>query len=578
MKKSGLNKGKAIDFGIGFIVCFLLTFMLLVFGPAEIFFVNAGEFKFVYGEFAYKMTCIAVIVPLVVSLILTFLPKVVRNVLLSIVFGISVAGYIQVMFINKGLDLLGMNPEGYQVVKGQAIVNGLVWLVLIALVISLSLWKQDVWKKIMSYGAVFLVLIQAVALVSLITSADESAFARQDEGNWYISGEDQFVVSSKENIIVIVLDWFSNQFLEPALEVYPDAIDCLNDFTYYNNADCAFFGTYPSLAHFLSGNVPVPTISINEWTKMTWETEKTQNFYQALRDKNYVINVYTPDKNMLCGMNGVEVLDGTFSNLTNEGLDLVVNYPLLLKTMTKMSCYRFFPYVLKPYVYTGVGEYADVVLPRENKVIHRNYEFHEGLEQIGLSTDNESNYYIVQHLMGPHVYDTGADGWYESEDKTTREDTIKGCMVIVEEYLEQLKELGVYDNSTIIVTSDHGSPRDSQVIFFMKKAGEVHDEMLVNKAPISLTDYQATIAEAAGIDHTPYGLSVSDIPEDMERERIAWVRMWDDSLPSVPRYNGESEGASNAYFGFKYTGDIEDLMESYDKGPDIVIPETDCFF
>ncbi len=576
MKKGSCIRQKAADMITCFWVCFLLAFMLLIFGPAEIYFANAGEFKFVYGEFAGNMALKALGISAVCAVVIGMIPVVVRKVLVSVVFGVSLAGYIQVMFINEGLDLLGMNPEGYTVIPGQATINVIIWLVIVVLVAALAFWKYDIWKKAVAYVSVFLICIQAVALVSLAVTAEDYAYQREDEGEWYISGEDQYKVSANKNVIVIVLDYFSNSYLAPALEQYPDAIDCMKDFTYYNNTDCAYFGTYPSMAHILSGSAPVPEISINEWTKNIWQDEKAQSFYQALRKQNYVSNIYTPDKNMICGMNGVEVLEGTISNITNSGQDLVVNFDLLEKTMTKMSCYRFFPYVLKPYVYTQVGEYADVVVPRENKIRHNNHEFYEGLTQQKLSVDEESNYYIVQHLMGPHVYETSAEGYHKAD--STREETIKGCMVIVEEYLNQLKELGVYDNSTIIVTADHGAPRESQVIFFMKKAGEQHEGLQISSAPISLTDYQATIAEAVGIDHTPYGQSVSDIPEDEPRERIAWVRMYDDSLPAVPKYNGEDNGVSNAYFGFKYTGDITDLMRSYDDGPEIVIPETDCFF
>lgn len=576
MKKNNCVKRKVADIGFCFSVFFLLTFMLFMFGPAEIFFANVAEFKFVYGEFAGKLACIAVVVSIALGIVVGCMPKVIRKVVLSIVFGLSLAGYIQVMFINEGLDLLGMNPEGYSVIPTQAVVNIVIWSIIVILVVGLAIWKYEIWKKMIIFGAIFLIGMQATALVSLIVTAEDNAYHRMNEGEWYISGENQYKVSANKNVIVIILDYFSNQYLAPTLEQYPDAIDCMKDFTYYTNADCAYFGTYPSLAHMLSGSEPVPQISINEWTEKIWKTDKAQGFYQALRDAGYVTNVYTPDKNMLCGMNGVEVLEGTFSNITNEGQDLVVNYDLLTNTMIKMSCYRYFPYILKPYVYANVNEYADVVTSRENKVYHNNHEFYEQLLNQKLTTDEESNYYIVQHLMGPHVFQTGADGRHKGD--ATKEETIKGCMVIVEEYLNQLKELGVYDDATIIVTADHGEPRASQVVFFMKQAGEQHDGLQLNNAPISLVDYQATIAQVAGIDSIPYGLSVMDIPEDMERERTIWVRMYDDSLPSVQKYSGDGEGVSNAYFGFKYTGDIVDLLKSYDDGPEEVIPETDCFF
>ena len=576
MKKGKFIKQKLMDIGICFSGIFLLAFMVLIFGPAEIFFANYAEFKFVYGDFGGYMAIAAIAGSVIGAVILGCMPKIVRKVIMSVIFGISLAGYVQVMFINEGLDLLGMNPDGYTVNMGQAVVNIIIWSVFIIVFLVLAFLKYDIWKKIVAYGSVFLICIQAVALVSLTLTAEDSAYHRASEGTWFLSGEDQYTVSADKNIIVLVLDYFSNQYLEPVLEQYPDAIDCLNDFTYYNNADCAYFGTYPSLAHILSGSAIEPDISINEWTQKIWQTDRASDFYGGLQEAGYVANVYTPDKNMLCAMNGVEILEGTISNITNEGQNMEVNNRLLLKTMTKMSCYRFAPYILKPYAYTNVNEYADVVLPKNNQIYHNNHEFYEQLLEKGLTADKDSNYYIVQHLMGPHVYFTGEDG--HLKEGATREETIKGCMVIVEEYLNQLKELGVYDDATIIVTADHGEPRESQVVFFMKQAGEKHDEMLVSSAPISLTDYQATIAQAAGIDSTVFGTPVTDIPEDMVRERTVWVRAYDESLPPVQRYLGEGTGSSNAYYGYKYTGDIEDLLKSYDEGPDIILPETDCYF
>lgn len=570
-----ITKERIQNFGMNFLICFSFAFMFLIFGPSEIYFVNVAEFKFVYGEFIWILSGIAVIAPIVVSFVAAFLPDKISKIILSLIFGLSVAGYLQVMFINEGLDLLGMNPDGYQIERGQAVVNVIIWLAILALIIVLSIWKEKIWKGLVCFGAVFFLGIQAVAWVSLMLSAEDIAY-KYEEGEWFISGENQFMVSADKNIIVLVLDYFSNQYIEPTMEIYPDLLDCLNDFTYYNNTDCTYFGTYPSLAHMLSGQDPDPTISINDWCAKIWQDEKAQGFYQALRDQDYVCKLYTPDKNVLCGINGVEILQGTFSNITNEGEGYYVDYGLLTKTMIKMSGYRMFPYVLKPYLYSQINEYSDVMIPKSNGVSHENHRYYNHLLEEGLKTDKSSNYYIFQHLSGTHVYDTDQNGQYT--EQSTVEETAKGCMVIIGEYLDQLKELGVYDDATIIITADHGGPRDSQVIFFMKNAHESHDEMIESNAPISLTEFQATIAQAAGIDYSPYGLAVSDISPNESRERTVWVRLFVDGLPSVPKFSGEGEGVSNAYCGFTYTGDINDLYEKYDAGPDIVIPETDCFF
>ena len=429
MKEKIFTKERIKNIGIGFLICFLFTFMLMIFGPAEIYFVNVAEFKFVYGEFVWILSGIALVGAVLAGFISAFLPAAARKILWSVLFGLSIAGYAQVMFINEGLDLLGMNPEGYQVENGQAAVNGIIWLVIVALVTAFSFWKEKIWQSLVCFGAVFLIGIQSVAWVSLMLSAEDAAY-KYEEGEWYLSGESQFMVSANKNIIVIVLDYFSNQYVEPAMEKYPDLLDCMNDFTYYNNTDCTYFGTYPSIAHILSGSEVDPSIPVNEWTSKIWQDEKAQGFYQALRDQDYVCNIYTPDSNMICGMNSPEILKQLFSNVTNEGQDFNVDYGLLTKTMIKMSGYRMFPYAVKPYLYTNVDEYSEIMVSKSRGVSHENHRYYGHLTEERLKADNESNYYIFQHLSGAHNYNI--DENCQLKEESTLEETATGGVVLVD--------------------------------------------------------------------------------------------------------------------------------------------------
>ena len=165
-------------FGLSFLNVFLLTFMLLIFGPAEIFFANVSEFEFVYGEFAGYLAAAAAGVALTVGGVLAFVPDKLYRLAMSVVFGVSLAGYLQVMFLNGQLDLLGLNPEGYQAQTGAAVGNLCIWLLVIACVVILAFVKKEIWKNVVKFGAGFLLCIQAVALVSLaVTSRDTSATA-----------------------------------------------------------------------------------------------------------------------------------------------------------------------------------------------------------------------------------------------------------------------------------------------------------------------------------------------------------------------------------------------------------------
>lgn len=562
-------------FGFSFLNVFLLTFMLLIFGPAEIFFANATEFEFVYGEFAGYLAAAALGVTLIVAGLLTAMPDVLYRLAMSVVFGISVAGYLQVMFLNRQLDLLGLNPEGYQVSTGAAVGNLCVWLLVIAGVIALAFAKKEIWKGLVKYAAAFLLCIQAVALVSLLVTAGEEAYHHKTQ-EWHLTGEDQFTVSEKENVILVILDYFSNQDLLEVQAKYPDVMDCLHDFTYYNNTDCNYYGTYPSIAHMLTGKRMDASIPVNDWFKNIWTDQDTLSFYEMLRERDYTVNLYTPDIHYLCGTNDPELLSACFSNMTDSPRNVDVFYKLLFKTMTKMSCYRMMPELVKNVFYTEGSEYADIISYEDDVLRHKNADFYKSLLDEGIRTDKKSNYFIVQHLLGTHEYSTTAE--CTENPKSTLEDTAKGCMVMVEEYLEQLKRAGVYDNSTIIITSDHGDMVDSQVIFYIKEPDTRRDVMAETNAPISLRELRPTIAGAAGLDASRFGQTIYDFAQDEQREREVWVRDSDIRYTIVQNYAEDRIGYANIYKVYKYTGDYGDLLEKIEQDQYDVVQMVDSFF
>jgi len=562
-------------FGLAFLNVFLLTFMLLIFGPAEIFFANVTEFEFVYGEFAGYLAAAAIVAALAAGAVMRFLPQGLYRLAMAVVFGISLAGYLQVMFFNGQLDLLGLNPEGYQVQTGAAVGNLCVWLFVIAAMLLLCFAQKEICGKVVTYGAAFLLCIQAVALISLLVTARDEAYHHRTQ-EWHLTGENQYVVSANENVILLILDYFSNQDLLEAQAKYPDLMDCLHDFTYYNNTDCNYYGTFPSITHMLTGKKVDASIPVNDWFYNVWTDPDTISFYEQLREKDYVVNLYSPDTHHLCGTNDVEIFNTCFSNVTNSSRKVDVFYKLLFKTMTKMSCYRMMPEVLKNIFYTEGSEYADIIAYEDDIIRHNNADFYRGLLEEGLTADKRSNYFIVQHLLGTHEYTTTAECM--QSPKSTLEDTAKGCMVMVEEYLNQLKQLGVYDNSTIIVTSDHGDMVDSQVIFYIKEPGVKRETVAQTNAPISLHELRPTIAQAAGLNASQFGQTIYDFTENEQREREVWVRDSDVRYKIVQNYVEDRIGYANIYKIYRYTGDYSDLLRQIEQEQYDVAQMVDSFF
>ena len=563
-------------FPIALLPTFLFFFMLLIFGPAEIFFSNVTEFKFVYGEFGGFLALAAVGVTVVITAILLILPEKLYRFGATLMLGLSVASYVQVMFINKQLDLLGQNPDGYRVATSTMVLNLIPWILILGGGIALAFWREKIWEKVTCYVSVFLLCIQTVALVSLFFTASEDAY-EYPESQWHLTGEKQYTVSAKENVIVLVLDYFSNLYYDEALREYPGMYDFLHDFTYYSNTDCNYYGTYPSLPHMLSGKYVDTSIPVQQWFDETWGDEESLSFYEMLKEKGYVSNLYTPNVMVMSGTHDAEMLRPCFDNISNEPLEVDVFYKLLFKTMTKMSAYRMAPEVLKTLFYTQGTEYEKIIAYKIDVIEHENFDFYQKLLDQGLQVDEESNYFIVQHLMGPHEWTTGEDGFFK--ENASRQETVKGCMVLTEEYLNQLKELGVYDDATIVITADHGDMRDSQVVMFVKEPGEQHEQMKVSGAPISLHELRPTLAKLVGEDPTKYGETFYDFAEDEPRERTVWVRWTDLNYPVVQNYAVDRIGYANVYYGFTYTGDIHDLLEIAGAvNPSVIEPVIESFY
>ena len=351
----------------------------------------------------------------------------------------------------------------------------------------------------------------------------------------------------------------------------------LSDFTYYNNADCAYWGTYPSLAHMLTGNPLDTDLSVNDWLKQCWDNDSTNAYYKLLEKHNYKVNLYTPVTSLLTGTDTLEVLQGKIDNVGTESSSREIDYEKLNKTMLQMSCYRFLPEYFKPGFDVKNSQYTTIVSYPDNEMMYSNYSFYEKLQDTRLSLDSTSNYFTIQHLNGTHEFVNDENCAYDP-DNATCATTVKGIFTMLDAYLQQLKDLGIYDNSTIIITADHGSEARSQMIFFMKGKNETHDSMQTTNAPISLNDLVPTIVEAIGEDYAPYGQSVHDFSADESRERSVYIRVRDDAYPAVKRFDGVTEGGMNAYHVYTYYGTLKDLVFLYDNGYYTPVQVIDSYF
>ncbi len=560
-----------------FFIVFFPIFSYGIFGPTEIFFANHTTFGVVFNEFGWKLLIIGSVIAIVATIIISLLTCIFQKIVLAIFGILSIGGYVQTMFFNTGLDQIGATLDGYIPTTETLIKDGLMWLVVVAVTIVIIIKSKDTWKKPLFLISLILTATQGVAYGTLFISAPKDAFEYK-ESELVLSGEKQYTVSSNENVIVFILDTVSNTHFDNALVDYPEMTDILTDFTYYNNTDSNYMGTFPSVPHLLTGYELDPTQSVNDWIANCWHNENTTRFYNELHAAGYKVNAYVTETTLFTGNGTLYNVEGRLDNLITLNHNISIDYNLLYKTLLEMSCYRFMPDYFKPYFDVPNTQYASIVSHPDNTINYANPDFYTALVEKGLSLDNDSNYFIIQHLSGIHDIINDENCIRVPNDSVEYTATIRGAFTMIEEYLNQLIDLGVYDNSTIIITADHGTQALPHSIFFIKEAHTTQDAMKTNSAPITLDELLPTIAELILGEHEYLGNTIYDFTEGEQRERTHYVRGYSSDYPSVIRYDGKATDGPNVYFTYTYTGTSAEYSILYEKDIYTVVPSVDAYY
>ena len=138
--------------------------------------------------------------------------------------------------------------------------------------------------------------------------------------------------------------------------------------------------------------------------------------------------------------------------------------------------------------------------------------------------------YSFIHISGchlPNIYDENFNPVSE-DDKWNSIFAIKQSFKIINEYISQMKRMGVYENATIIITGDHASigsdskdPYYAHMTALLAKPSGVYEGSFESSAQISTENIHATIMDAAGLT-LPGNKdceTMFEIPEDETRTR-----------------------------------------------------------
>ena len=555
------------------IPAFSFVYMTMVFSVFESFFANLNDLSHIaVSDFIRPMLTVSLLVlaVLVFGGALLFRGTTCKGyaVLLSVLCVIS---YLQNAMLNRREILDGQDFNYNANCKLYGIADLFLWIG--ALILVFRLFRRfQITFRIAEGAAALLLIMQTVPLAVLFVQAPQSALHKGQEELLLLDGSGEFQVSSDRNITVFIMDTFSKEDMDEILNRQDSYSEVLSDFICFDNIGTSSYFTAFSMPEILTAGQLDYSYSLVDAGKQVWNNPKADLFYQTLHEQDYKVRLYT-DSTAYCG--GAENIIGKIDNIEKSyGQYDVDGLPTYLE-MLKMSFYKYMPNTIKNCFFVagpemllrytkppaGFGQdLSDWTLMTSTSlkrgVAYMNGDVLEGFRDNSSETDQKLVSFI--HTYGMHKpYSAGSS----IDENGSKEETQKVCMDILLEYLEKLKAAGSYDNSTVILTADHGkhSLYECSPVMLVKPSGHHGDCLAFNSAPGDLQkDMLPTLFDCIGEDWTQIGSSFLSMDENEERDRFVKEFMASADYPDVPKISAIGKASYNCYNEYQYTGRVED--------------------
>ena len=545
------------------LAAFAFSFTYVVFAPYETFLGNASEFRFDFSWLWGIVALKGLLIFSFVALMLMFLKGRLKIVATALVFGVTIAGYVQAMLFNGMMHNLDGTETGW---SGSSVtVNLIIWIAIAVLPAVICLIIKKHWRKICSAGSALIAGMQVVAMVSLIlTSAQPNVGSLMSYAGIY-------EVSAKNNVIIFVLDKFDQTYVDKMLTAFPNSLDGLKGFTYYPNATGSYCFTHVAIPYLLTGD-RIPEYDPTD--EQVISQIDNSEYFKYITEHTGSLCIYTDEFNIRSNDARSKIDNCVRANY-------IVDEAGILEASRKASLYRLLPFKYKQnYVYDSSNfNSALTSMATDDYYSLDDYDSEAAMDKAilkdGLSENKQygDNSFRFIHVKGAHDrYKLNENAEYLetpiSAEDGGLEKTAAGSMKLVSDYLKALNDLGLYKDATVIITADHGNAhviesdddtaRNVNPIMFFKPAGAGYDQPLkTSNAPVSHDDIFPTVIRALGGDYTKFGRCLDEIGENEDRTRYFYWVFRDLDEPNILTYYHKE---------YAVTGDARDNANWHETG------------
>lgn len=525
-------------------LCLFFALTLTLFAATQMVCDNQEEFWFTWAQMAPGVVRVGLWVWGALTLLLAVLPRRAFPWGQGVLLGLGVAALLQGNGLNADYGALNGQAIAWGEYTVYGLINTALWAGILFICLSLRQWKR--------FGALCVVLPCLLAVGEGGWIAYRAAQAPTPQTETYLSQAGLYTVGTEENLLVLVLDSVDADQFAQALAEDPDLSRRLEGFTWYRNAMGLSDPTKYGLPALLTGQAYTQPVDYAGFIAAAYADAP---LYTMLAGDVWDARFFTDSRY-------VSLDAGVVDNLARE--ELAVNDPAgLTRDLLRLCAFRYAPHFLKPQLWM----YSNVFLPYAQAQGEPVYEvtdpaFDARLREEGLEATVERAFRLI-HLTGMHPpYTMDADCQYQAQGVTAQEQ-MRGCLRLAEDYLEQLRALGVYDRSAVLILADHGTDTVHRPLLLLKRPGDT-GEMAVNDAPVSYADLPATYV--ALLTGAQTGTELWSIPQGQARTRLyyhessrnnafnlyeystqALSPSWEELIPTGRVFHGDSLEAAAPY-------------------------------
>ncbi len=468
------------------VVSAALAFMLCLYAPLELFMSGQDEFWFSLDTLVPVLLILFAVIFAVLFLallVLRLIGKTPYNIGLLLTGAVIFICYIQGNFLVGGIPSLDGTNFDWNAFSAERIKSIAVAVAVIGILIFVLLrFKESILRKTVMFGSAALSVMLAITLTTLMLTTP----IVEKKGDLIPTGEGDFTYSEDKNLIVFVIDAVENKRFLEALDKNPEFKEVFSDFTYYEDAAAMYPFTLNAVPSMLTGVWNENETDFREYVKDSFQKAP---LFEYLRGNDYKIGLYNDGEIIL-----PYEFEGWFENQLSTSSKFKDPVSAAV-TAVKMSAVRYAPWDLKCFGYNLPQHLIDAKYVSAEPIKEENPDFYAAIKDknpIKLVGDKCARIIHIEGAHVPYQYDKDVN---VIEDATYM-DNIECTLTICEKYIERLKESGVYDNSVVVILSDHGYDDTVSLdlisranpTMMVKGIGDKREEMKISETPVAYED------------------------------------------------------------------------------------------